>query len=262
MPEGRIAGQGTALNADEGASNRILPRHIAVIMDGNGRWARRRGLPRHVGHRSGVKAVRTLVRSCGERGVEHLTLFAFSSENWSRPRTEVSRLMRLFIEVLEREVDELDENDVALTFVGERERLGRPLRERMDAAEARTRDNGGLRLIIAVAYGGRWDIVDSARRLAGRAARGEIDPGAIDENAFCGELALAGFPDPDLLIRTGGERRISNFLLWNLAYTELYFTDCLWPDFGVADLEAALEFFARRQRRFGRVVDQVEAAGR
>lgn len=241
------------------AANHNIPNHIAVIMDGNGRWARKRALPRHAGHRSGVGSVRRTVELAAARGVNYLTLFAFSSENWSRPRDEVSKLMSLFLEALQREVDELHRNNVRLEFVGARETLSRGLVAKIAAAEAQTRENTGLRLIVAVAYGGRWDIVQAVRRLADKVASGEIESADIDEQAVMGELQLRDVPDPDLLIRTGGEQRISNFLLWNLAYAELYFCDTLWPDFGDADFDAALAYFANRQRRYGQTGDQVEA---
>jgi undecaprenyl diphosphate synthase len=236
-----------------------IPKHVAVIMDGNGRWARKRALPRYAGHRAGVAAVRRTVEIAAERGVEHLTLFAFSSENWRRPREEIRMLMSLFLEALQREVDELDKNNVRLGFIGERQRLRSELQDLMRAGEVQTGANTGLQLRVAVAYGGRADIVAAARRLAARAAAGEIDAAAIDENTFVQELALAGVPDPDLMIRTGGERRISNFLLWNLAYAELWFCDALWPDFSKADFDEALAFFARRERRYGHTGDQVRA---
>jgi len=229
-------------------------------MDGNGRWARARSRPRPSGHRQGVKAVRRVVETAGERGIEILTLFAFSSENWRRPPEEVSTLMNLFIESLQREIDDLHRNDVRLTFVGNRDRLAARLKDRIEAAETLTSGNNGLRLVVAVSYGGRWDIVTAAKRLARQAASGRLDPEAIDEERFAGELALGGLPDPDLLIRTGGEQRISNFLLWNLAYAELWFSDCLWPDFGARELDAALAHYARRQRRFGCTGEQVGAA--
>lgn len=227
-------------------------------MDGNGRWARKRTLPRHAGHRSGVRAVREIVELAAQRGVEYLTLFAFSSENWQRPEDEVTKLMGLFVEALRREVDELHRNNVRLRFIGAREQLDPKLIDKIAAAEARTFDNTGLNLMVAVAYGGRWDIVTAARRLAAQVAAGTLDSGDIDESGFAGELQLAGVPDPDLLIRTGGEHRISNFLLWNLAYAELWFCDSLWPDFGQQDFDAALEFFAQRQRRYGHTGDQLE----
>jgi len=226
-------------------------------MDGNGRWASRRAMPRHVGHRAGVKAVRSTVEGCARRGVEALTLFAFSSENWGRPAEEVARLMELFIEAMEREVDDLDRNGIRVRFIGDLTTLKAPLRESIAAAEARTAHNPNLSLFIALSYGGRWDIARAARRLAERAVAGEIQPAAIDEQLLGGELALAGVPDPDLFIRTGGEQRISNFVLWHLAYSELYFCDTLWPDFDDAELDRALHYFAARQRRFGLTGDQV-----
>lgn len=220
-------------------------------MDGNGRWARARGLPRAAGHKAGIGPVRVTIEQCGERRIEALTLFAFSSENWQRPTEEVSSLFGLFLDALDREIAELHEKGVRLRFIGERSRLSSALVSRMAAAEALTAHNGGLKLQVAVSYGGRWDLVQAARVLAERCARGELAPGAIDESMLGEALALGGLPDPDLFIRTGGERRISNFLLWNLAYAELYFTECLWPEFDAAELEAALEHFARRERRFG-----------
>ena len=241
------------------AANDNIPTHVAVIMDGNGRWARRRALPRHAGHRSGVGSVRKIVELAAERGVKYLTLFAFSSENWARPREEVSKLMSLFVEALQREVDELHRNNVRLEFIGAREQLQAGLIEKIASAEAQTAGNTGLRLIVAVAYGGRWDIVRATQSLAGKVAVGEIDVSSIDDEALAAELQLTGVPDPDLLIRTGGEQRISNFLLWNLAYAELYFCDTLWPDFGDRDFDEALAFYAARQRRYGHTGEQVEA---
>jgi undecaprenyl diphosphate synthase len=220
-------------------------------MDGNGRWAQRRALPRHLGHRAGAKAVRATVEGCARRGVEALTIFAFSSENWQRPQDEVTRLMELFIESIDKEVDELHRNGIRIRFIGELARLRAGLAAKIAAAEARTAANQRMTLFIAISYGGRWDIVEAARRLAIRAVAGEIRPEAIDEALFADQLQLAGAPEPDLFIRTGGEQRISNFLLWNLAYSELYFCDTLWPDFDDAALDAALRFYASRQRRFG-----------
>ena len=241
------------------AANENIPRHVAVIMDGNGRWARKRALPRHAGHRSGVTAVRNIVKNAAKHGVEYLTLFAFSSENWSRPREEVSKLMGLFVEALQREVDELHRNKVRLEFIGAREQLQQGLIDKIVAAEAQTKDNTGLHLIVAVAYGGRWDIVQAMQRISGRVAAGELAAADIDDEVIADELALRGLPDPDLLIRTGGEQRISNFLLWNLAYAELWFCDALWPDFGEQQFDEALAFYGRRQRRYGHTGDQVEA---
>jgi len=233
------------------------PRHVAVIMDGNGRWASRRAMPRHVGHKAGVKSVRAVVEGCARRGVEALTLFAFSSENWGRPAEEVTRLMELFVEAMDREVDALHRNGIRVRFIGDLTTLKPQLLERIAACESLTAGNPNLTLFIALSYGGRWDIAQAARRLAERVAAGTLEPAAVDETALGGELALAGAPDPDLFIRTGGEQRLSNFLLWNLAYTELYFCDTLWPDFDEAELERALRYFASRQRRFGLTGDQV-----
>ncbi|MDJ0701531.1 MAG: polyprenyl diphosphate synthase [Woeseiaceae bacterium] len=230
-------------------------------MDGNGRWARKRGLPRHAGHRAGVKAVRTIVETAAQRGIRYLTLFAFSSENWSRPKEEVGKLMGLFVEALRREVDELHKNDVKLRFVGARHQLDDGLVAKIAAAEERTAGNTGLELLVAVAYGGRWDIVEAVREIAAGAAAGEISPEEVGEDAIAGRLQLAGVPDPDLLIRTGGEQRISNFLLWNLAYSELFFPDVLWPDFTDKHLDEALTRYAQCERRFGATGEQVKAIG-
>jgi undecaprenyl diphosphate synthase len=225
-------------------------------MDGNGRWAAARALPRPAGHRMGVRAVKRTVESCAQRGVEVLTLFAFSSENWKRPKEEVSMLMSRFLQALDDEVAELHQNGIRLRFVGNLQQLSPPLRQRMDAAAALTAGNRSMTLVIAIAYGGRWDIASAARRMAERCIAGELRADEIDETRLAEHLALAGLPDPDLLIRTGGEQRISNFLLWNLAYTELYFCDALWPDFDERELDAAIEHFSRRQRRFGLVPEQ------
>jgi undecaprenyl diphosphate synthase len=228
-------------------------------MDGNGRWARARSLPRHAGHRAGAKAVRAAVEHSARRGISYLTLFAFSSENWGRPREEVSKLMGLFVESLRREVGELHRNKVRLRFIGAREQLAANLIDKIADAEELTAGNTGLNLQVAIAYGGRWDIVRAAQRLAVRVASRDLAPENIDESRFANELQLAGTPDPDLLIRTGGERRISNFLLWNLAYAELWFTDVLWPDFGEREFDAALDFYSQRQRRYGHTGEQIGA---
>ena len=233
-----------------------VPRHIAVIMDGNGRWAAARALPRPAGHRMGVKAVKQIVENCARRNVQVLTLFAFSSENWKRPKEEVSMLMSRFLQALDDEVADLHKNGIRLTFAGNLQQLSPALRERMHAANALTAGNTKMTLVIAIAYGGRWDIASAARRLAERVVAGELRPEDIDETQIGEQLALAGLPDPDLLIRTGGEQRVSNFLLWNLAYTELYFCDTLWPDFDEQELDAAIAHFSRRQRRFGLVPEQ------
>ena len=237
--------------------DRDTPAHVAIVMDGNGRWARSKSLPRHLGHRAGVKAAKRVVRACAERGVSVLTLFAFSSENWSRPQQEVGMLMGLFVEALQREVDELHDNRVRLRVIGERGSLSDNLQRQIRQAEELTSANTGLQLVLAVGYGGRWDLVQAAASIASAVADGELGAGQVDEAAFASRLALTGVPDPDLFIRTGGEYRISNFLLWNLAYTELVFSDSLWPDFDEEDLDQAFVNFARRNRRFGQLEEQV-----
>ncbi len=251
-----MQGTDTAANDPTGMD---VPHHVAIIMDGNGRWAKARSQARHAGHRAGVKSVRETVESAAKRGVKYLTLFAFSSENWQRPQDEVSRLMSLFLEALQREVDDLHRNNVRLRFVGARAQLKPKLQRKIEAAERQTSQNNGLTLIVAVAYGGRWDIVNAARRLATKVTGGELSIEDIGDDAFARELALSGVPDPDLLIRTGGEQRISNFLLWNLAYSELYFCDCLWPDFREREFDEAMIFYGMRQRRYGHTGEQVEA---
>jgi undecaprenyl diphosphate synthase len=235
------------------------PQHVAIIMDGNGRWARSRGLPRPAGHRSSIKVVRRVVEDCAQRKIRYLTLFAFSSENWRRPADEVGMLMKLFLDSLAREVANLHRNQVRLRFIGNRDLLGSELAQRMADAESLTEANLGLGLNVAVAYGGQWDIAQACRSLASSVAAGTLRAAEITEAHIGARLALAGIPDPDLLIRTGGEQRISNFVLWNLAYAELFFTDVLWPDFGAADLDAALAFFAQRERRFGKTSAQIAA---
>lgn len=234
-----------------------LPEHIAIVMDGNGRWAEARGEPRTFGHRAGIEPVRVTIRECSRLGVGALTLFAFSSENWRRPETEVSTLMAIFMDALDREVEELHANQVRLRVIGNRQRLSVRLQQRIAEAEALTAANTGLKLQVAVSYGGRWDVLEAARRLAEQAASGALRPSEIDEERFARELQLADLPDPDLFIRTGGDHRISNFLLWNIAYAELFFTDTLWPDFGVAELAEAMEDFSQRERRFGLTGKQV-----
>lgn len=243
---------------DQKATAQDPPRHIAIIMDGNGRWARSRGLPRPAGHREGVKSVRRVVEACRKHQVEALTLFAFSSENWRRPPTEVSLLMDLLISTLRKEIDSLHGNGVKVRFIGDRAPFSAKLQQLMDNSEARTHDNPGLRLTIAVNYGGQWDIAEAARKVAAQVQSGEITLNDIDAERLGKQLCLADLPEPDLFIRTGGEQRISNFLLWQLAYTELYFTDTLWPDFDEHSLLDALTAFARRQRRFGQTGEQVE----
>mgnify|MGYP002777053384 CR=1 FL=1 len=234
-----------------------VPRHIAIVMDGNGRWAQQRHRPRLIGHRAGARAVRTCVEFCLDNGVRALTLFAFSSENWNRPADEVGGLMRLFLGTLEREVDELHRLGARLRFIGERDRFDAGLQQRMQAAEALTAGNARLHLTIAASYGGRQDIARAARVLAHDVAAGRLAPDQVDEAALGARMALADLPAPDLFIRTGGELRISNFLLWQLAYTELWFTDTLWPDVDASTLQRALADFAGRERRFGLTGEQV-----
>jgi undecaprenyl diphosphate synthase len=236
---------------NEALSGGRIPRHVAIIMDGNNRWAKRRGLPGAAGHRAGVEAIREVLRTCRKQGVEVLTLFAFSSENWQRPSAEVSALMHLFSAYLSSEVKKLHEDDVRLRFIGARDRLNSSLQKKMIEAERLTAGNTASTLVIAVDYGGQWDIVETTRRLAERVARGELEPAQIDEALFDASTALAGLPPPDLLIRTAGEQRISNFLLWQIAYTELYFSECFWPDFGELETLRALQAYAQRERRFG-----------
>jgi undecaprenyl diphosphate synthase len=242
------------------ATFKLLPRHIAITMDGNGRWAAARGLTRSAGHRAGLTPVRMCIEECARRGVEALTLFAFSSENWSRPAEEVGSLMGLFLEALDREIAELHAKGVRVRFVGERRNLSVRLQARIAAAEEHTAGNGALRLQVAVSYGGRWDIIQATQKLARECSSGALRPEDINEDRFAAQLALAGLPQADLLIRTGGEYRVSNFLLWDLAYAELYFSARLWPDFAVSDLEEALAFFASRERRFGHTAARQSAA--
>jgi undecaprenyl diphosphate synthase len=235
-----------------------LPRHVAIIMDGNGRWANRRHLPRIAGHRAGLQAVRKIVERCASKGIEALTVFAFSSENWRRPQREVKLLMDLFLTALEREVAKLHENGIRLRVIGDRGRFSAKLRRHMESAERLTAGNTRMTLTIAASYGGRWDVTEAARALARRVEAGELSADAITPEMIEGALVLHDLPEPDFFIRTGGEQRISNFLLWQLAYTELYFTDTLWPDFDEKAFDAALTSYAKRQRRFGRTGEQVE----
>ena len=237
-----------------------IPRHIAIVMDGNGRWAERRRRPRSFGHREGQKAVRAAVEFCLRRGVEALTLFAFSSENWNRPQSEVGALMQLFLKALDREVDELHQNGVRIAFVGDLSAFQPELRERMQGAMRKTGANEKLRLNVAVNYGGRWDIADAARRAALEVAAGRLRAEDISEQTLAPFLALSDLPPVDLFIRTGGEQRISNFLLWQVAYAELYFTETLWPDVDADVLAGALADYARRERRYGMTSSQIKAA--
>ncbi len=235
-------------------SQGTIPQHVAIIMDGNGRWAKARGLPRVAGHRRGAESVRNAVEAAGELGVRYLTLFGFSSENWRRPADEVSDLMGLLRHYLRSEIAELHGKGVRVRVIGDRTRLPADVVALVDGAEETTRANTRLDLVIALSYGGRDELVMAARELAKAARRGEIDPETIDEVAFARRLYTADIPDPDLLVRTSGEKRISNFLLWQCAYTEFVFLDVLWPDFGRREFEAALAEFGRRERRYGAVV--------
>jgi undecaprenyl diphosphate synthase len=235
-----------------------LPRHVAIIMDGNGRWARRRRLPRIAGHRRGVEAVRATVRACAERGIEYLTLFAFSSENWRRPAEEVALLMKLFKSALENEVEKLHANGIRVKVVGDTQRFDPQIRALIERADALTAQNQRLTVTIAANYGGRWDILQALTRLL----REKPSLQEVEESLLAPYLAMSYAPEPDLFVRTGGEQRISNFLLWQLAYTELYFTDLLWPDFDAAALDEAIASYRRRERRFGRTSEQVEQSKR
>ena len=243
--------------ANDSATPAILPRHVAIIMDGNGRWAKRRSLPRIAGHRAGVENVRVIVKYCAESGIETLTLFAFSSENWRRPPTEVKLLFELFVMVLDQEIEKLHEAGVCLRVIGDRAPFPKKLQQCIARAELRTAGNQHLNLVIAANYGGQWDITQATRQLATLVQRGELAPESITDQHIEARLALADLPNPDLFIRSGGEQRISNYLLWQLSYTELYFTECLWPDFDTVEFEKALKSYTTRQRRFGMTGEQV-----
>jgi len=237
-------------------ANPDVPRHIAIIMDGNGRWAKRRLMPRVAGHRKGVEALRGVIRACAERGVANLTVFAFSSENWRRPQDEVTLLMELFMRALENEVAKLHENGIRFRVIGDLSRFSERIQTLICDAEALTRDNTRLVLTVAANYGGRWDVVQAVKKLMAS----NLDAADVSEEMLAQQLSMADMPEPDLFIRTGGEQRISNFLLWQLAYTELYFTEALWPDFDNAALDAAIASYRARERRFGRTSEQVRAA--
>jgi undecaprenyl diphosphate synthase len=233
-----------------------VPRHIAIIMDGNGRWAKRRLMPRVAGHRKGVEALRGVIRACAERGVSHLTVFAFSSENWRRPQEEVSLLMELFMRALENEVARLHENNIRFRVIGDLSGFSERIQHLIRDAEALTRDNTRLTFTVAANYGGRWDIVQAVKKLM----LSGVSAGAVNEATLAEQLCIGDMPEPDLFIRTGGEQRISNFLLWQLAYTELYFTEALWPDFDATALDQAIASYRARERRFGRTSEQVRSA--
>lgn len=235
------------------------PRHVAIIMDGNNRWAKERRLGGVAGHKAGVDAVRAVVETCAREGVEVLTLFAFSSENWRRPKDEVSALMKLFLFALEREVRKLHRNDICLRIIGDRSAFNSKLREHMDAAEELTRNNARMTLVIAANYGGHWDIAQATRKLAQQVHAGHLAPSDITDDLIQQNLSIGDLPMPDLMIRTAGEQRISNFVLWHLAYTELYFSPVYWPDFHKEEMLKALQAYAGRQRRFGQTDDQVAA---
>jgi undecaprenyl diphosphate synthase len=229
--------------------------HIAIIMDGNGRWAKKRMLPRVMGHREGTKATKKIVRACGELGIKHLTLYVFSSENWERPLPEVDALMTLLVDMVRQEIEDLMRNNVRLCALGKLSRLPEVTRRELQLGIERTKNNTGLQLNLAISYGGREEILDAARGLAEKVKRGEINPAEIDEQSFRAQMYLPDVPDPELLIRTGGDQRISNYLLWQIAYTELYVTPTLWPDFDKDGLVESIEEYHSRQRRFGKVLE-------
>ncbi|MCW8901950.1 MAG: polyprenyl diphosphate synthase [Gammaproteobacteria bacterium] len=235
-----------------------IPRHVAIIMDGNGRWAQKRGLPRVAGHKAGVETVRTVIQSCAEKGIEVVTLFAFSSENWRRPKKEVTLLMSLFLAALQREVKKLHKNGVQLRIVGDVSAFDNKIQEQIKKSEELTKNNKTLILNIAANYGGQWDITEAVKALANQVESGDLKAEDITSELIKQNLTMCDLPEPDLFIRTGGEQRISNFLIWQLAYSELYFTDTLWPDFDRQAFEDALTSFAGRQRRFGHTGEQIE----
>ncbi len=238
--------------------NTSSPKHIAIIMDGNGRWATQRGLPRSAGHKKGVNSLRDIVKFCAKKHIENLTVFAFSSENWKRPRQEVDLLMELFISALKNEVEELNKNNVVLKFIGDRHQFPEKLVNMVESSEKKTKLNTGLNLFVAANYGGRWDIINACQKIADDVKQGKLEPENISDSEMISYLSLSGYPEPDLFIRTGGEQRISNFLLWQCAYSELYFCDELWPDFNEEQLLKAIEWFEGRQRRFGLTMEQIE----
>lgn len=243
------------------AETNAVPRHVAIVMDGNGRWAKARFMPRLIGHQRGVEAVRKVIRACNQAGVECLTLFAFSSENWKRPVEEVSGLMSLFMLVLERETAGLIRHNVRMRFIGDRSAFSNSLQEKINHVEQQTSHCSGMVLLIAANYGGRWDILQATQKLLAQVISGELAANQLNERALDEHMATFGLPEPDLFIRTGGEQRISNFLLWQLAYTELYFTDKLWPEFDEQALHEAFKVYASRQRRFGMTSEQIQSQG-
>ena len=245
------------MNKASGSGDTILPQHIAVVMDGNGRWANKRHLPRVAGHKAGVNATRKIVENCAKNGIKALTIFAFSSENWNRPEAEVTSIMSLFVSTIMAEVKKLHKKNVRVQFIGDRSRFSQKLQKSINESELLTKNNKGLLLNIAANYGGRWDVVNACKSLLAEMRTNNNSIQDIDEECFNSYMSLADIPAPDLFIRTGGEQRISNFLIWQLAYTELYFVDTLWPDFSEQDLSVALAWFAGRQRRFGKTGKQV-----
>lgn len=246
--------------SDTSKTNGGFPRHIAIIMDGNGRWAKDRGLPRVAGHKAGAESVRKTVEACVEKNIRHLTLFTFSSENWRRPKKEVTGLLELFVLALDKEVKKLHNKNVKFQAIGDINAFDKKVQESIKKAEQLTKNNTRLTLTSAVNYGGQWDITEACKKVAALVKSGSVDPNDIDKNLLEKNLCLSDLPPPDLFIRTGGEKRISNFLLWQLAYTELYFSDVLWPDFDSEVLDAAINSFVSRQRRFGQTSEQIEAA--
>ena len=239
-------------------SQASIPGHVCIIMDGNGRWAKKRMMPRSFGHRQGVETTRRVVEFFAGAGVRHLTLFAFSSENWNRPDEEVHGLMDLFMQSLQKYTAELHEKGIRIRFIGNRAGFSADLQQQINETETTTIENDAMTLNIAANYGGQWDIVNAARNLAEQVQAGQLLPAQIDDQVFGRELSLGDSPDPDLFIRTGGEQRISNFLLWQIAYTEFYFSDRLWPEFSDDDMRIALTEYARRQRRYGKTSEQIE----
>ncbi len=242
---------------NESIANKDNPRHIAIIMDGNGRWAEKRLMPRIVGHRAGVKAVKKIVEFCVNEKIEVLSLFAFSSENWRRPKKEVEMLMDLFMGTLQAQIDKLDNNNIKLQIIGDKSAFSEKLQNKIDEAENQTKNNEGLKLVIAANYGGRWDITQAFQKIHKKIVKGELLLEDVSESVIDEHSATYKIPDPDLFIRTGGEKRISNFLLWQLAYTEFYFTEKLWPEFNSSELTEAITSYKQRQRRFGRTSEQV-----
>jgi len=241
------------------SKNSSIPHHVAIVMDGNGRWANKRFLPRTAGHREGVKAVRNTIEACARAGVKVLTLFAFSSENWKRPKSEVVSLMDLFVSSLEKEVNKLKENGVRLNFIGDRTQFSRKLQDKIEESEQVTASNDKFLLNIAANYGGRWDIVQACKNICQKVQDQQLKIEDISEEEFANYLSTSSLPDPDLFIRTAGEQRISNFLIWQMAYTEFYYTDVFWPEFDEQQLHLALEKFSQRKRKFGLTQEQVEA---